>query len=751
MIVEVYIGETKLDLFQSEQIEIVQSITDVRDISKVTTDYSKSFVVPASKINNKAFKHYYYVGINNSFDARIKAKGRIDLGGSLFKEGYFLLNSVVIKEGNAFSYDITFFGSLTGLVSKFADKLIGDLDIHGNNQAPYENVTAYIPLTVKNNLTLYTAATNNIIYSMFSHKELIYSSGLTGTTNTETQINIAKSAAGNSGMDWKEFYPSVKVSRIIEAIQRQFGIEFIPMQVQTEPTERFLYSLDYTNLYMLLLNPNLVQTGGDVTNEKNQLTERVDIQTIGTPGGAEWIDLTTDIITVTSEDRGNNRFDEFSLELKVEPFSNSIEVDYTITRFINKNNTSFVKQTDVQGTGFLFENSNYPRSEAGTYQIYWEIKAAKGFHFSTEIKLNHHWRNGLLNPSHDDLYRASTDDQTLGGGFDPTPQNLVVINTLVPAIKVVDFMKGLMTLFNLTLNYSYTNNGIDYYYLETLDNYYRDLGRTYLHTEYIKDFSKYADVSDYTISKLEATKEFLFKFQDPQTKLNIDFKTVAGKGYGDYLKGIYATPPNNTTNEGIQIEGKRTVIEVPFEQVLYNRIPITTFADNFGIDLQVGGLYDTSFSPVAPKPHFHYNVVSQFNDFGFIGETVKELLPPTINMPHYSLSKTVSNPAEPAYQHAVLLFEKEGSTYDITGLSASTAPKPLFRNSLYSNYYENYIESITNEKVRLVQMRMRLPMKEILSLRMSMIIKVGANHYRINKVSTNLSTGISALELVTIV
>ena len=58
--VQVYLEGKQIELFSDESIEMTQSIQDIRDISKIYTDFTKTFNVPASKINNKIFKHFYY-------------------------------------------------------------------------------------------------------------------------------------------------------------------------------------------------------------------------------------------------------------------------------------------------------------------------------------------------------------------------------------------------------------------------------------------------------------------------------------------------------------------------------------------------------------------------------------------------------------------------------------------------------------------------------------------------------------------
>ena len=66
--VQIYVKDVdgnfqRLDLFKDENISITDKIQDVRDIAKVFTEFSQSFSVPASKTNNKLFKHYYNADI----------------------------------------------------------------------------------------------------------------------------------------------------------------------------------------------------------------------------------------------------------------------------------------------------------------------------------------------------------------------------------------------------------------------------------------------------------------------------------------------------------------------------------------------------------------------------------------------------------------------------------------------------------------------------------------------------------------
>ena len=125
---ELYISNERVDLFDFEAVNLNQKIKDVRDISKIFTDYSQSFKVPASSNNNKIFKHYYNSGIQNGYDARFKADGLIKIGGSDFRFGKVRLDGVDMRENKPFAYRLVFFGSTVNLGGILGDDKLSNLD-----------------------------------------------------------------------------------------------------------------------------------------------------------------------------------------------------------------------------------------------------------------------------------------------------------------------------------------------------------------------------------------------------------------------------------------------------------------------------------------------------------------------------------------------------------------------------------------------------------------------------------------------
>ena len=56
---QLFISDTRVDLFKDESVSITQTIQNIKDIAKIFTEFTQTFTIPASKTNNILFKHYY--------------------------------------------------------------------------------------------------------------------------------------------------------------------------------------------------------------------------------------------------------------------------------------------------------------------------------------------------------------------------------------------------------------------------------------------------------------------------------------------------------------------------------------------------------------------------------------------------------------------------------------------------------------------------------------------------------------------
>lgn len=95
--VQVYIEGKKIELFEDEQINVTSSVQNINDISKVFTDFSQSFTVPASTVNNAIFQHFYQSDVGDVqtgaslIDHNIRRNALIEIDLTTFRRGKYRL------------------------------------------------------------------------------------------------------------------------------------------------------------------------------------------------------------------------------------------------------------------------------------------------------------------------------------------------------------------------------------------------------------------------------------------------------------------------------------------------------------------------------------------------------------------------------------------------------------------------------------------------------------------------------------
>ena len=160
MQVKIYIGESLLDTFPNENIELTSAVSSISDITKNLTDFTRSFTVPASDNNNQLFKHYYNANIDNTFDARTKVSGRIELDGMPFRYGKYRLEKVSVKQGKPYAYTIQFWGNTINLKDDLKNDELSALDLSAYNHE-------YNSANVKTGLQT-SLFSGDIVYPMFA-------------------------------------------------------------------------------------------------------------------------------------------------------------------------------------------------------------------------------------------------------------------------------------------------------------------------------------------------------------------------------------------------------------------------------------------------------------------------------------------------------------------------------------------------------------------------------------------------------
>ena len=684
--VNLFINGELLDQYADESVDIVSSVLDVSDITKNTGDYSKSFTVPASKNNNRLFKHWYNASIDNGFDARSKVEGSIDIDGVPFKLGKWRLNKCNIVKGRLESYTINFFGNLPNISDTIGEDMLSDL--------------AFPALTHDWTSTSVIAGlqgalfSGDLAYTLMANKRYFYNSHHGAHDINDTTINIANDASTShaTGVVWSDLRPSIKLIKIIEAIETRYNAATYENPIVF--SRDFFSTTEFAEQYLWLKADDREAIGGgeqevDFTSQTG-LIQNIDLST------------NTGTFVVTG---GAGTFFSFSSE--VTPAAGYEDIPYTlVVRNIDTGEdiAAWNRDGDAHGDGRI--NKPIALTTNGTYNLKWFVQSNAKIEFTSKIDIYKYTDFGF------DYY-----NQTLGAL--QTLINKVVIADEMPELKIVDFLKGIFNMYKLVA-IPKDDGSI---YINTLDSYYAQ-GQRY-------DATKYIDFAKFDVDRGELLKRISFEFEEPSTILNMEFKKRAadGQGYGASLVNVYESLTPKKLIDGDTLE-----VKLPFEQIYFERlVDQNTAVATPDTNIQTGVILDDNLNQVVPKPVLHYvtrqdistTPIRFVNDLGVDVELNQSLNSP---IHHFGVN-------QPIYSN---LFEAEFSNF--TG--------ETLVNNLYSIHYKDYIQAIFELKRRTFMYTANLPIQIVTRLELNDVIAIGEIDYRINKYSYNLLNGLTKLELI---
>ena len=91
-------------------------------------------------------------------------------------------------------------------------------------------------------------------------------------------------------------------------------------------------------------------------------------------------------------------------------------------------------------------------------------------------------------------------------------------------------------------------------------------------------------------------------------------------------------------------------------------------------------------------------------------------------------------------------FEHEVNEYNTDNTNANA-----FTDTLFDDYYVNYISDVFNNARRITKINAYLPLKIIYNLELNDRVSIGTQEYIINQMTTNLINGKSSIELLNVV
>lgn len=502
----------RLELFDDEKININLSVQNISDISKVYTDFTQSFSVPASQNNNAIFKHFYNSDVDQTIDQNLRRKAYIEIDLTPFRTGKIQLEKSTLKNGKVESYQITFYGELLSLKDKFKDVKLKDLD--------YSSIAHdYDYTNVKTRVTS-DATDYDVRYPLISSSRL-WSYGdasSTDITKTATAINYA------------ELFPAVRCKKIFDFIATKFNVTFQSL---------FLSNKKFTDLFLYCKNsetPNIRETKDvDLISQTNYFGTSTDNK----------FDLTQDKLYVNSATANLNPsagyYDAFHHYVKIAIFG---VTDVNATYYIDVYRNDAFEKT-IKGKGNKTYAVDWISESTGLSDTYnFKISSPDAVTLTSRVLYSQEWTfhsnaGGGSNTSGTYNYTALSTSLTFTGSY-------LHLSNLMPDMLVSDFFKGILSMFNLTCVYI----GNDTYEIEPLDDWYRKGA--------VVDITEYTDVTTIEVERLKLYKSINFEHEQSQSFMNRQFFDAYGTEYGDLKKTF-------------NYDGEDYNIKVPFENLHFNK------------------------------------------------------------------------------------------------------------------------------------------------------------------------------------
>jgi len=295
----------------------------------------------------------------------------------------------------------------------------------------------------------------------------------------------------------------------------------------------------------------------------------------------------------------------------------------------------------------------------------------------------------------------------------------VVIQDLMPEIKVKDFLAGVLRMYNMVIVPTTSTS----YLLQPLDDWYASGTDQNLQT--------YLDITEYVVNRPSLYREIEFKYQETEQILGYQYKRLYNTGYGD-LRAFFS------------FDGDEFIIDLPFECPLFERLTDQHTGALTNVLVYKSITSETNeegkFNPYLGAPILFYGY---FADYDISGNPVA-----FVNSDN-ATSRRVD----------VAWYANTSNRYAGVGVSDSIVfgsdLDPYYLQSvnsnLYNDYWSDYIVDLYDKKRRLVQVDAALPLGKIITMDLKNPIIWNNQKYIVNSAEVNLTTGKTTFELLNVV
>lgn len=556
------VGELEITSHTDFPLAMTFQISDFKDITSTSGDYSKTFKFPATKNNNNILKHLYIPNINNANNITERKPCRIISGGMYTQLGLIRITGVGGYGKVPSSYSGVFYGNNLTWAADLGDAYMNTLAWGTDGDNLEYNKTSIMATWQDVDCN---TSNSYIVYPITSYGQY----NEEGDTRTIQLLDTAWDYSGigtsakvgyfgftNSGNSYEtpsptpDWRPAVFVKNTLDKLFGSVGYKIssafmdtaefkknvwlLPNFKYNNPDDRFKL-LSYGNgftgegfISSLLIDPPSDNSYADFTSIIDLNNAGSDFVLNTNTDNTGW-DAATGIFTVQEYGEYTTILNNFGLyATRVNYSGGSLDVDYAkiqlqVQTVGQSGLSSWVSVSEIQTDSFYDSGSSSPiQTEPAASQIFTgQIEETRYLNKGDKLRLNLlvRARTAAYDDNEIRLYlfgsstptSVTTSDNANGQytiAIDPNNvaygQTYNLTDVMNPDYKQIDFIKGIAHTYNLQMT---TDESTKTVYIEPFDSFYKP----------------YKDAIDWT-SKLSRADEITDKWIENDLKRSLVFK-----------------------------------------------------------------------------------------------------------------------------------------------------------------------------------------------------------------------------------
>lgn len=743
-----------LDLYDDVSVNLNLSFAEIQDITSRNSGYSQTFRVPGTPKNNQFFNYMFNVNQEGlSFDIQKSVICSINYKGVEMMSGVLRLLKIII-DNNKVDYEVNIQDEVGVFINRISNKLLVDIDYTDLDHS-------YISTNIKDSwIADYSVSgttgglkDGQILYP-FAHIGYIYDENgevvKTGN-NSSPLLELAGQVGSISNittpMRTTGFKPSIQIYSVLQRIFKQNGYNVESEFFATEYFQRLYMPLLFNSETYYINSPEGTDGTSQVTTISNSTPVAFNVtgsSCLTIKGYVDFDEYVFNNGAPVSSGYGweiNGRFYpwtggdytfSYSLDLRLPPFEDPNTTEMMGNVYFYKNRTT------------AYNIKSFATVPPQTSKIVSRQNVVITLAPGDFVELVVEWQQGAIGDC--GSYKSVAPDveaRTSVASVTDAP-NLVIGSTVVvgdqftPEYKQLDFLKGLITQFNLVfVKHPYLS---DTYIMEPYNDYVGQ-GNTLNWTDKL-DMSKSIEISPITNM---VGKAIDFVYKDDADATNSYTKSINN----NRTFGTYNFIPTGVTINDTPLKFESFFSPSPLDILTYGGTPNPFLVPQFygSKDLTVSGTTLTQLLPMKLKPRIlHYGGLVPSNEIWYYYDDVATTTLTYSTFPFLSHQNII--PSTPTGQALDLNFGNSSSPQDTYASTTTT-------NTAYSLYYKDYIDDLLSEEARMVSASFYLTILDINNLQYNDLIFVKDAFYRINKISNfnlinNQTTRVELIKLLNV-